>query len=101
MRRLYSAATLAEAYLVLHSLEHAGIAAHVLNQHAQSGLGDIPFAQAWPEVWIAFDRDIERARDIVAKYESASASAPPRHCASCAEENPATFERCWRCGAAL
>jgi hypothetical protein len=101
MRRLYSAANLTEAYLVLHALEHVGIDAHVLNQHAQSGLGDIPFTHAWPEVWIENDRDAERARAVVARYESACASDPARRCPRCAEENPATFESCWRCGTAI
>jgi len=100
MLRLYSAASLAEAYLVLHALERAGIPAHVLNQHAQGGLGDIPFAHTWPEVWIASALDAERAREVIAGYESARVSGPPRRC-RCGEDNPATFESCWRCGAVI
>jgi hypothetical protein len=101
MLRLYSAANLTEAYLVLHALEHAGIAAHVLNQHAQSGLGDIPFTHAWPEVWIEQDRDVERARAVITRYESARVSGSPRRCLGCGEDNPANFEFCWRCGVAV
>ncbi|HKQ30638.1 MAG TPA: DUF2007 domain-containing protein [Burkholderiales bacterium] len=101
MLRLYAAPTLAEAYLVLHALERAGIATHVLNQHAQGGLGDIPFTQAWPEVWIASVSDVIRAREVVAEYEAAHVSGPPRRCRRCGEDNPATFESCWRCGDAV
>jgi hypothetical protein len=92
---------LAEAYLILHALERAGIPAQVLNQYAQGGLGDIPFTHAGPEVWVLQDHDVERARDVVAGYQAARTSDPPRRCAACGEENPATFECCWRCTAPL
>ena len=101
MLRLYSAATLTEAYLVLHALERAGIPAHVLNQHAQSGLGDIPFAHTWPEVWIASAHDAGRARKVITDYESARASGSPRRCRRCGEDSPANFDSCWSCGAAI
>jgi len=101
MRRLYSAGGLTEAYLVLHRLDRADIAACVLNEHAQGGLGDIPFMHASPEVWVIEDGDFDRARTIVAEHESAGSPASPRGCRGCGERNPPAFEFCWRCGRLL
>jgi hypothetical protein len=101
MQKLYSAGTLQEAYLVLHRLEHAGIEARVLNQYAQGGLGDLPFTHAYPEVWLLEPADAERARAVVAEYEAAGRTSVPHRCRFCNEESPASFELCWRCGAAL
>lgn len=101
MLRLYSAANLPEAHLLRQLLAHAGIEAHVFNENAQSGMGEIPFTHAWPEVWLAQADDAVRAREIVKDFER---PCPPRtdvFCASCRERNPGNFELCWSCGAAL
>jgi putative signal transducing protein len=101
MQKLCRAGNLQEAYLILHRLEQAGIAARVLNEHAQSGLGQLPFTHTYPEVWVLESDDAPRARTIVDEYERQAAPVPPRRCRSCAEENPGNFELCWRCGAGL
>jgi hypothetical protein len=101
MRRLYSAATLPDAHLVRGLLAQAGIEARVFNENAQGGMGEIPFTQAWPEVWVVDDADFERAGEIVRQFERPAASGPARACGQCSEENPANFQVCWHCGAGL
>ncbi len=102
MQKLYSAANLLDAYLLLHRLQRAGIGARVLNQHAQGGLGEIPFTHAYPEVWLIEPADAERARAIVVEHERAVAEPETtRLCRFCREENPGSFELCWRCGAPI
>jgi len=101
MQRLYCAANLPDAYLLLHRLQQAGIEARVLNQHAQGGLGEIPFTHAYPEIWLVEPADAERAKSIVAAYEQRTMSAHTVVCRFCKEENPGGFELCWRCGAAI
>lgn len=101
MLRLCTAANLPEAYLLLHRLLQAGIAARVLNEHAQGGLGEIPFTHAYPEIWIMEPVQERRAREVLREFERAPAAAAPARCASCGESNPAGFEICWRCGNSL
>jgi len=101
VRRVYSAGNLTEAYLVLHRLTHAGIRVQVLNEHAQGGSGEIPFMQATPEVWVVEDSDFERARALVIAHESGPAHGASHFCPACGEDNPVTFEICWRCGTLL
>ena len=74
MKKLYSANNLMEAQIVLDLLEHAYIPAQLFNQHAQGGLGDIPFTHAYPEVWVIRDEDYERGKRIVQTYEKAPAT---------------------------
>ncbi len=100
MLRLYTAADLPEAHLVVQLLGRAGIAAQVFNEHAQGGLGEIPFTHAWPEVWVIEDADHQRAQRVLDAWRHAPAM-PPRRCRDCGEENPGTFETCWHCGAPL
>lgn len=100
MHKLYTAANLPEAYIVLHLLTQARIEAHVFNENAQGALGEIPFTHAYPEVWLVDEADMARARDVVAGYERSSIEGHVR-CPGCGEENPANFQSCWNCGQLL
>ena len=101
MLRLYTAANLPEAHLLLHRLTQAGIEACVLNEHAQGGLGEIPFTHAYPEIWIMEETDVARAQRIVVEFEQTPSSQDTARCAACGELNPLAFEICWRCGQAM
>ena len=98
MKKIYSAATLADAHLVVGLLGQAGIAARVFNENAQGGLGEIPFTQAWPEVWLDDERDMQDALELIRAFEQ---SGPDGQiiCKRCGESSPETFEICWNCGA--
>lgn len=100
MLRLYTASDLFEAHLVAQLLGRSGIEARVFNEHAQGGLGEIPFPHAWPEVWLLHDADEPRARRALETYTHAPDGAW-RRCGGCGEESPPGFELCWRCGAPL
>lgn len=101
MFRLCTAANLPEAHLLLHRLAHAGIEARVLNEHAQGGLGEIPFTHAYPEIWVMEAADESRAREILAEFERAPSSRETACCQTCGEINPPGFEICWHCGRTL
>ncbi len=100
MRKLYTAANLPEAYIVLQLLEQAGIEACVFNENAQGALGEIPFTHAYPEVWLMEDADFARGRKVVDDYERSPVEGSV-HCKGCHEENPANFQLCWNCGEQL
>ena len=86
---------------MLDLLGHAGIEGRLFNQNAQSGVGEIPFSNTYPEVWIMRDDDMERGRIVVCKYEESPVENGVVFCPSCAEENPRNFQLCWHCGAGL
>ncbi len=101
MKRIYSAASLPEAYLLLHSLQAENIAATVFNENAQGGVGELPFTHAYPEVWIEHAEDEKKARKLVQKFESQTKADVGKTCSECGEINPSTFEVCWRCASLL
>lgn len=82
---------------MLHRLQQAGIEACVFNEHAQGGMGEIPFTHTNPEVWLMNADDEARGRQLIASYEKTDAAATV--CPRCGEDNPAAFEVCWQCGA--
>jgi hypothetical protein len=99
MIRVYEAANLQDAHILLGLLTQARIGARIFNEHAQGGLGDIPFGETYPSVWIEDERDLKRAREIVADYQGRASVSGTRTCAVCGETSPANFETCWNCGA--
>ena len=98
MVKAYVAANLQDAHILLGLLQRAGIEARILNANAQGGLGEIPFVHAYPEIWLAREADLQRARALFAEFER-PASAAALRCPGCGEENPAGFEICWNCSA--
>ena len=79
-------------------LQDAGIEVVMRNQYAAGALGETAPQETWPEVWVARDRDYERACAIL----DASMSAPGEQdwvCRACGERNGAAFELCWNCAA--
>jgi hypothetical protein len=90
-----------EAYLVRDRLQQHGIKAHVFNEHMSSIVGDVPPDVALPQVWLDDDADKPRALDVLRDYFAAGNKTGTLFCRECREENPATFELCWNCGATL
>jgi len=98
VKKLYRAANLPDAHLLRGLLVQAGIQAHVFNENAQGGLGQLPFTEAWPEVWVSEDHDLGRAQEIVQAFECSPEVSASVRCPACAEENPTSFQLCWSCG---
>ena len=102
MQRLYCAAHLPEAYLLLHMLEQSGIPARVFNENAQGGVGELPFTHTYPEIWLLRDADTEAAQAVVARFEQCLRRGTGSvTCAHCQEDSPDSFDWCWNCGGSL
>ena len=100
MKRVHIAPTLLDAQLAADALSSLGIVTHILNANAAGALGEVPFMQAEPEVWVDDDTQETRAREVLAGLRN----APLRNeklCPHCGETNPGNFLSCWQCGAAL
>jgi len=97
MKRIYAAANLQDAHILAHSLQAAGIECHIFNENMQSGVGEIPFVQAYPEIWIVQEADEPQARAMIREFERAGDEPLPRCCPHCGEECPGNFQQCWHC----
>ena len=69
MKRIYTAANLADAHLVRDLLQHAGIAVHIFNEYAMAALGEVPMGSAYPQLWISQLHQEQHARAVIADYE--------------------------------
>lgn len=101
MKRVFTAQNLAEARLLADALGRAGIATKIFNEFAQGAMGDIPFLQALPELWVVEEGDEARAGQLIAELCRETQPGPDHPCPGCGEMNPASFGRCWSCGAVL
>lgn len=101
MLKIFSAGNLQDAYLLQSLLIEAGIEIKILNEFAQGGTGEIPFTQAYPEIWLINDCDINKAKEIITAFEQRPNDIGNCVCKKCGEPNPDTFEICWRCGTTL
>jgi hypothetical protein len=90
-----------QAYVIRDILSHHGIKAHVFNEHMSSIVGDVPPDVALPQVWLDDDADQARAVAVLRDHNAASRREGVLFCRGCGEENPATFELCWKCGTGL
>ena len=100
MTRVYTARILAEVANVQNVLEANGILSVLRNEFLNAGIGEIPPAECWPELWVTDDRDAERARALIVEaVEPSTVPAVPWRCRRCGEEVDAVFARCWSCGA--
>lgn len=101
MKKIYAAANLQEAHIILNLLDNICIKAFLLNENAQGGLGEIPFTHVYPEVWVENENDTAKARDVINAYEKSEVSTNVSICSSCRTENPDNFQLCWKCSESL
>ena len=91
-----------QAHLLRDRLMRHGIRVHLLNLHVQGAVGELPPEAALAQVWIDDAGECERACAVLADHEADARRADGVHfCPVCGEENPASFELCWGCGAGL
>jgi hypothetical protein len=101
MKRLCRASSLPDAHILRGVLEQSGIEARVFNENAQSGVGQLPVPDAYPEIWLVNEQDLERAKAVVREFESAPRVTGSVRCGACGEDSPANFQLCWNCNASL
>lgn len=91
-------AMLSEIGLVRGLLERAGIECITKNEQLAGALGDIPFLECEPELWVLHDADLARARSILTTHNAPVVGADQWRCRHCGELIDAQFEACWQCG---
>ncbi len=81
-------------------LEQAGIGCFIKHRELGSAMGDLPFLECSPELWVLRDEQAGKATLVIreALRPETGAPAAPWHCSECGEANEAQFAACWRCG---
>ena len=99
MKKVTTASSLIIISHYKNLLVSEGIEAFIKNQYLGSVMGEIPFQEAWPELWVMNDIDLDRARQLI--DESIQDESPSENwtCSKCKAENEGQFALCWQCQA--
>jgi hypothetical protein len=82
-------------------LESEGIAAFLRNEYLGSIVGEMPFQEVWPQLWVKNDLDYDRALQLIDSDKLAGESpSVPWRCVHCGTENEGQFAACWQCSKA-
>ena len=99
MKKLTSADSLITINHFRNLLTSEGIPTEIRNEHLGSIMGEMPFVETWPELWVINDLDYDRATELITAVGEESPTAPWR-CKRCGEENEGQFAACWKCSSA-
>jgi hypothetical protein len=98
MKRIYTAESIVQVAHVRNLLEDAGIATEMRNDRLGGAVGEIPFLEAWPEVWVD-ERDAVRAEELIElRVHGRGLREAPWDCPGCGERIEGQFDACWHCG---
>jgi len=99
MQRVYSNPDAAVAHLAQHALDQRGIEAVVRGDRLGPAVGEVPWTDAWAEVWVGDEGRLDEARAIVAEATAEVGAGAPWTCPACGEVGEPAFGACWKCGA--
>jgi hypothetical protein len=100
-RKVYTAESVVEIAHLRNVLESAGIACDVRNDRLGGVVGEIPFVECWPQLWVRQAGDVLRARALIEEALRPVTGAEAWTCPGCGEQIEPQFAQCWRCAATL
>ncbi len=88
-----------QAELLRELLEREGIPCLLRNAELSAALGEIPFTECYPELWVIDEETWPRASSLLAQWLAESERpATPWVCPGCDERLEGQFGACWKCG---
>lgn len=100
MKKVTSSQSLVTISHYRNLLGSEGIPSFIRNEYLGSIIGEMPFEEVWPELWVRNDLDYDRALQLIDSATLASESpTSPWRCRTCGTENEGQFAACWNCGA--
>lgn len=80
-------------------LEAHGIRTFLRNQFGSSVMGEVPFVEVVPQLFVLEEKDVARALELLQLDRPAAATGDNWICGECGAEVEGQFARCWQCGA--
>lgn len=87
-----------QAAIWADTLRAAGIRCEVRNTTLSGAMGEIPFLECAPQLWVFDEFDELRANEVLQQLRRPVTGAP-WCCTACGEESEPQFGTCWKCGA--
>jgi hypothetical protein len=98
MKRVLQSEFLAEVTHFKNVLEQHRIPCVVKNEQLSGALGEVPFIECLPELWVVDDDDHARAERLLGELRRETATGASWRCRRCKEDNEGQFAVCWNCG---
>ena len=100
MKKVAAGISLVEIGHIKSMLEQQGVACLIKNEQLSGALGEIPFLECQPELWVLDDGQAEQARRFIEDHADVGTPGEPWRCRACGESNEGQFSQCWQCGGA-
>ena len=98
MRKIYENIDFTKVGFYESILKEAGIATYIKNLGASMGMGEIPFTQIFPELWVINDSDYDRAIELLEPYHNLESERNDDwQCPKCGADVEGSFGECWSC----
>ncbi|HPY42256.1 MAG TPA: DUF2007 domain-containing protein [Thiolinea sp.] len=98
LKKVYTASTPLMPGFIQTVLENDGIICVQRNYFLNSAMGELPFVETWPAIWVD-EKDEQRALELI-RLTLESTSGGSWTCQACGETSEAQFQSCWKCGQA-
>ena len=79
-------------------LESHGIKTFIRNQYGSSVMGEVPFVEVVPQLFVLRESDAQRAIELLQLDIPQEAAGGDWVCPECGVDVDAHFDRCWKCG---
>lgn len=97
--RTYNFSEAHQARLLKGLLEQRGIPCLIRNERLLTAMGEIPFVECFPELWVLNDEDYPIARSIADDWQQPPPSEGAEWtCPRCGEAVDGDLGECWNCG---
>ena len=80
-------------------LESHDIKTFLKNQYGSSVMGEVPFVEVVPQLYILEEKDLARAKQLLQLDLPVDEPDEDWVCEECGVEVEGTFALCWKCGA--
>ncbi|MSP95942.1 MAG: DUF2007 domain-containing protein [Betaproteobacteria bacterium] len=97
MKRIFASLNLVDVHHAKNLLESIGIRSCVRNESLSSAIGQLPFTDCQPELWLVDDADVERAGLLLSEGLLKPVQESGLWQCRCGEICEAQFTQCWRC----
>ena len=98
MKKLTTAASTVTIHHYRNLLEAEGIPCEIRNEILGGILGEMPFPETWPQLWVINDLDYDRAKQLIDADTADETPQSSWRCRKCGESNEGQFAACWNCG---
>ena len=81
-------------------LESEGIRTFIRNEYSSSVVGELPFVEVVPQLYVLEAKDLPRAMELLKLDLPVENAGENWTCPDCGTDVEGNFSRCWQCGAA-